>query len=169
MEQQDYICTNMLTSGGVCQHFYTPPPLPSTQDKLESVLDLSHQQMEQYLEQPCHSQKIAYQQRLLQEDLVSIRAQISRLSTVRTVNTVHLQYTQYTEYTQSTQYTQSTHSVFDLFALCVMQEMSLAWEEYGHLERSVEQLRTVLQAHMSHSATPQVRPGIAVGITGPVK
>lgn len=52
------------------------------QDKLESVLDLSHQQMEQYQEQPTHAQKIAYQQRLLQEDLVTIRAQISRLSTV---------------------------------------------------------------------------------------
>lgn len=46
------------------------------------MLDLSHQQMEQYQEQPAHTQKIAYQQRLLQEDLVSIRAQISRLSTV---------------------------------------------------------------------------------------
>ncbi len=52
------------------------------QDKLESVLDLSHQQMEQYQEQPAHAHKIAYQQRLLQEDLVTIRAQISRLSTV---------------------------------------------------------------------------------------
>uniref|UniRef100_A0A8C4EQ34 Pleckstrin homology domain containing, family A member 7a n=1 Tax=Dicentrarchus labrax TaxID=13489 RepID=A0A8C4EQ34_DICLA len=51
------------------------------QDKLESVLDLSHQQMEQYQEQPTHAHKIAYQQRLLQEDLVTIRAQISRLST----------------------------------------------------------------------------------------
>lgn len=58
----------------------TPPP----QDKLERVLDLSRQQMEQYREQLGHSQKIAYQQRLLQEDLVSIRAQISRVSTVRT-------------------------------------------------------------------------------------
>lgn len=58
-----------------------PPP----QDKLESVLDLSHQKMEQYQEQLTHAQKIAYQQRLLQEDLVSIRAQISRLSTVCSV------------------------------------------------------------------------------------
>uniref|UniRef100_A0A3Q0QPX4 Pleckstrin homology domain containing, family A member 7a n=1 Tax=Amphilophus citrinellus TaxID=61819 RepID=A0A3Q0QPX4_AMPCI len=51
------------------------------QDKLESVLDVSHQQMEQYQEQPAHAHKIAYQQRLLQEDLVTIRAQISRVST----------------------------------------------------------------------------------------
>ena len=58
---------------------YDSSPL---QDKLESVLDLSHQQMEQYQEQPAHANKIAYQQRLLQEDLVTIRAQISRLSTV---------------------------------------------------------------------------------------
>lgn len=42
-----------------------------------------------------------------------------------------------------------------------MQEMALAWEEYGRLERSVEQLRAVLQAHMNHSATPQVRRGTA--------
>lgn len=53
------------------------------QDKLESVLDVSHQQMELFHEQPAHAHKIAYQQRLLQEDLVSIRAQISRLSTVQ--------------------------------------------------------------------------------------
>ncbi|XP_041795815.1 pleckstrin homology domain-containing family A member 7-like isoform X5 [Chelmon rostratus] len=89
--------------------------LKEDKDKLESVLDLSHQQMEQYKEQPAHTHKIAYQQRLLQEDLVTIRAQISRLST----------------------------------------EMALAWEEYSRLERSVEQLRTALQAHMNHSATPQ--------------
>ncbi|XP_051237742.1 pleckstrin homology domain-containing family A member 7 isoform X5 [Dicentrarchus labrax] len=55
--------------------------LKEDKDKLESVLDLSHQQMEQYQEQPTHAHKIAYQQRLLQEDLVTIRAQISRLST----------------------------------------------------------------------------------------
>uniref|UniRef100_A0A671YFP3 Pleckstrin homology domain containing, family A member 7a n=1 Tax=Sparus aurata TaxID=8175 RepID=A0A671YFP3_SPAAU len=85
--------------------------LKEDKDKLESVLDLSHQQMEQYHEQPAHAQKIAYQQRLLQEDLVTIRAQISRLST----------------------------------------EMALAWEEYSRLERSVEQLRMALQAHMNHS------------------
>lgn len=62
-----------------CYPLTTPPPL---QDKLERVLDLSHQQMEQYQEQPAHAHKIAYQQRLLQEDLVTIRAQISRVSTV---------------------------------------------------------------------------------------
>ncbi|XP_049929975.1 pleckstrin homology domain-containing family A member 7-like [Epinephelus moara] len=89
--------------------------LKEDKDKLESVLDVSHQQMEQYQEQPAHVHKIAYQQRLLQEDLVTIRAQISRLST----------------------------------------EMAQAWEEYIQLERSVEQLRTALQAHMNHSATPQ--------------
>ncbi|XP_029290630.1 pleckstrin homology domain-containing family A member 7-like isoform X16 [Cottoperca gobio] len=93
--------------------------LKDDKDKLESVLDVSHQQMEMYQEQPAHAQKIGYQQRLLQEDLVSIRAQISRLST----------------------------------------EMAHAWEEYSHLERSVEQLRTALQAHMNHSATPQQEKG----------
>ncbi|KAM6937013.1 pleckstrin homology domain-containing family A member 7-like [Xenentodon cancila] len=55
--------------------------LKDDKDKLERVLDVSHQQMEQYQEQPAHVHKIAYQQRLLQEDLVTIRAQISRLST----------------------------------------------------------------------------------------
>ncbi|XP_030587068.1 pleckstrin homology domain-containing family A member 7-like isoform X2 [Archocentrus centrarchus] len=55
--------------------------LKDDKDKLESVLDVSHQQMEQYQEQPAHAHKIAYQQRLLQEDLVTIRAQISRVST----------------------------------------------------------------------------------------
>ncbi|KAM6926761.1 pleckstrin homology domain-containing family A member 7-like isoform 2-T2 [Lycodopsis pacificus] len=89
--------------------------LKEDKDKLESVLNVSHQQMEQYQEQPAHAHKIAYQQRLLQEDLVSIRAQISRLST----------------------------------------EMAHAWDDYSMLERSVEQLRTALQAHMNHSATPQ--------------
>ncbi|XP_053741337.1 pleckstrin homology domain-containing family A member 7-like isoform X2 [Synchiropus splendidus] len=89
--------------------------LKEDKDKLESVLDVSHQQMEKYHEQPGHAQKIAYQQRLLQEDLVTIRAQISRLST----------------------------------------EMAVAWEEYMLLERSVEQLRLALQAHMNHGATPQ--------------
>ncbi|XP_075884987.1 pleckstrin homology domain-containing family A member 7-like isoform X3 [Nelusetta ayraudi] len=54
--------------------------LKEDKDKLESVLDLSRQQMEQYKEQPGHAHKIAHQQRLLQEDLVSIRAQISRRS-----------------------------------------------------------------------------------------
>uniref|UniRef100_A0A8B9REF5 Pleckstrin homology domain containing, family A member 7b n=1 Tax=Astyanax mexicanus TaxID=7994 RepID=A0A8B9REF5_ASTMX len=48
---------------------------------LESVLDVSHQQMEQYRDQPSHAEKIAYQQRLLQEDVVHIRAEISQAST----------------------------------------------------------------------------------------
>ncbi|KAM4734365.1 pleckstrin homology domain-containing family A member 7-like isoform 3-T3 [Anableps anableps] len=89
--------------------------LKNDKDKLERVLDVSHQQMEQYQEQPAHAHKIAYQQRLLQEDLVTIRAQISRVST----------------------------------------EMAHAWEEYNRLEQSVEQLRLVLQAHMTHSDTSQ--------------
>ncbi|XP_058500448.1 pleckstrin homology domain-containing family A member 7-like isoform X4 [Solea solea] len=89
--------------------------LKDDKDKLESVLDMAHQQMEQFQDQSAHANKIAYQQRLLQEDLVTIRAQISRLST----------------------------------------EMAYAWEEYSRLERSVEQLRTVLRTHMNHSATPQ--------------
>lgn len=54
-----------------------------TQDKLESVLDVLHQQMEQYRDQPAHAEKIAYQQKLLQEDVVHIRAEISQISTVR--------------------------------------------------------------------------------------
>ncbi|XP_077590548.1 pleckstrin homology domain-containing family A member 7-like [Stigmatopora nigra] len=58
--------------------------LKQDKDKLESVLDVSHQQIEMFQEQPAHVNKIAYQQRLLQEDLVSIRAQISRLSTEMT-------------------------------------------------------------------------------------
>ena len=48
--------------------------------------------------------------------------------------------------------------------VCVVQEMAHAWEEYSRLERSVEQLRTALQAHMNHSATPQVRPATAAPI-----
>lgn len=47
------------------------------------MLDVSHQQMEQYREQPAHAEKIAYQQKLLQEDVVHIRAEISQVSTVR--------------------------------------------------------------------------------------
>ncbi|KAM6973352.1 pleckstrin homology domain-containing family A member 7 [Aplochiton taeniatus] len=89
--------------------------LKEDKDKLEVVLDMSHQQMEKYQDQPAHTQKIAYQQKLLQEDLVNIRAQVSRVST----------------------------------------EMTRAWEEYSSLESSVEQLRTLLQAHINHSATPQ--------------
>ncbi|XP_017556153.1 pleckstrin homology domain-containing family A member 7 isoform X5 [Pygocentrus nattereri] len=55
--------------------------LKEDKDKLESVLDVSHQQMEQYCDQPSHAEKIAYQQRLLQEDVVHIRADISKVST----------------------------------------------------------------------------------------
>ncbi|XP_053093873.1 pleckstrin homology domain-containing family A member 7 isoform X5 [Pangasianodon hypophthalmus] len=55
--------------------------LKEDKDKLESVLDVSHQQMEQYRDQPPHAEKIAYQQRLLQEDVVHIRADISQVST----------------------------------------------------------------------------------------
>ncbi|KAG7473748.1 hypothetical protein MATL_G00099120 [Megalops atlanticus] len=55
--------------------------LKEDKDKLESVLDVSHQQMEQYRDQPTHAEKIAYQQRLLQEDVVHIRAELSRVST----------------------------------------------------------------------------------------
>uniref|UniRef100_A0A3P8XUU3 Pleckstrin homology domain containing, family A member 7b n=1 Tax=Esox lucius TaxID=8010 RepID=A0A3P8XUU3_ESOLU len=55
--------------------------LKEDKDKLESVLDVSHQQMEQYRDQPAHQEKIAYQQRLLQEDVVHIRAEISQVST----------------------------------------------------------------------------------------
>ena len=47
------------------------------------MLDVSHQQMEQYKDQPAHAEKIAYQQKLLQEDVVHIRAEISQVSTVR--------------------------------------------------------------------------------------
>lgn len=39
--------------------------------------------MEQYRAQPAHAEKIAYQQKLLQEDVVHIRAEISQVSTVR--------------------------------------------------------------------------------------
>ncbi|XP_035855454.1 pleckstrin homology domain-containing family A member 7 isoform X13 [Sander lucioperca] len=55
--------------------------LKEDKDKLESVLDVSHQQMEQYRAQPAHAEKIAYQQKLLQEDVVHIRAEISQVST----------------------------------------------------------------------------------------
>lgn len=52
------------------------------QDQLESVLEVLHRQMEQYKDQPQHAEKISYQQRLLQEDLIHIRAEISKVSTV---------------------------------------------------------------------------------------
>ncbi|XP_030628558.1 pleckstrin homology domain-containing family A member 7 [Chanos chanos] len=54
--------------------------LKEDKDKLESVLDVSHQQLEQYQDQPAHAEKITYQQKLLREDLVHIRADISRAS-----------------------------------------------------------------------------------------
>lgn len=40
--------------------------------------------------------------------------------------------------------------------------MTQAWEEYGSLERSVEQLRAALQAQQGHGAAPQVRAGAAL-------
>ncbi|XP_055057384.2 pleckstrin homology domain-containing family A member 7 isoform X4 [Misgurnus anguillicaudatus] len=55
--------------------------LKEDKDKLESVLDVSHQQMEQFQDQPAHAEKIAYQQKLLREDVVHIRADISQVST----------------------------------------------------------------------------------------
>uniref|UniRef100_A0A8C1MQE1 Pleckstrin homology domain containing, family A member 7b n=1 Tax=Cyprinus carpio TaxID=7962 RepID=A0A8C1MQE1_CYPCA len=55
--------------------------LKEDKDKLESVLDVSHQQMEQYHDQPAHAEKITYQQKLLREDVVHIRADISKVST----------------------------------------------------------------------------------------
>uniref|UniRef100_A0A8C2SEE3 Pleckstrin homology domain containing A7 n=1 Tax=Capra hircus TaxID=9925 RepID=A0A8C2SEE3_CAPHI len=60
--------------------------LKENKDQLESVLEVLHRQMEQYRDQPQHLEKIAYQQRLLQEDLVHIRAELSRESTVRRWN-----------------------------------------------------------------------------------
>lgn len=56
---------------------------------MESVLDVSHQQMEQYRDQPAHAEKIAYQQKLLQEDVVHIRAEISQVSTVTSVMPIY--------------------------------------------------------------------------------
>ncbi|KAM7086450.1 pleckstrin homology domain-containing family A member 7 isoform 3-T4 [Molossus nigricans] len=55
--------------------------LKENKDQLESVLEVLHRQMAQYRDQPQHLEKIAYQQRLLQEDLVHIRAELSREST----------------------------------------------------------------------------------------
>lgn len=51
------------------------------QDQLESVLEVLHRQTEQYRDQPQHLEKITCQQRLLQEDLVHIRAELCREST----------------------------------------------------------------------------------------
>ncbi|XP_026524117.1 pleckstrin homology domain-containing family A member 7 isoform X6 [Notechis scutatus] len=55
--------------------------LKENKDQLESVLEVLHRQMEQYKEQPQHTEKITYQQKLLQEDLIHIRAEISKVST----------------------------------------------------------------------------------------
>ncbi|XP_029438951.1 pleckstrin homology domain-containing family A member 7 [Rhinatrema bivittatum] len=55
--------------------------LKDNKDKLESVLEVLHRQMEQYSNQPQHVENISCQQRLLQEDLVQIRAEISKVST----------------------------------------------------------------------------------------
>ncbi|XP_067902376.1 pleckstrin homology domain-containing family A member 7 isoform X2 [Heterodontus francisci] len=55
--------------------------LKMDKDKLESVLEVTHRQLDQYKGQPTHTEKIAYQQRLLQEDLVQIRAEISKVCT----------------------------------------------------------------------------------------
>ncbi|KAM6254792.1 pleckstrin homology domain-containing family A member 7 isoform 5-T5 [Spheniscus humboldti] len=55
--------------------------LKENKDQLESVLEVLHRQMEQYKDQPQHTEKISYQQRLLQEDLIHIRAEISKVST----------------------------------------------------------------------------------------
>ncbi|XP_012581114.1 PREDICTED: pleckstrin homology domain-containing family A member 7 isoform X1 [Condylura cristata] len=55
--------------------------LKENKDQLESVLEVLHRQTEQYRDQPQHLENIAYQQRLLQEDLVHIRATLSREST----------------------------------------------------------------------------------------
>ncbi|XP_071414993.1 pleckstrin homology domain-containing family A member 7 isoform X3 [Pithys albifrons albifrons] len=55
--------------------------LKENKDQLESVLEVLHRQMDQYKDQPQHTEKISYQQRLLQEDLIRIRAEISKVST----------------------------------------------------------------------------------------
>ncbi|XP_038262195.1 pleckstrin homology domain-containing family A member 7 isoform X7 [Dermochelys coriacea] len=55
--------------------------LKENKDQLESVLEVLHRQMEQYKDQPQHAEKISSQQRLLQEDLIHIRAEISKAST----------------------------------------------------------------------------------------
>lgn len=55
--------------------------LKENKDQLESVLEVLHRQMQQYREQPKHLEKITYEQRLLQEDLVHTRAELSREST----------------------------------------------------------------------------------------
>uniref|UniRef100_A0A4W6DME1 Pleckstrin homology domain-containing family A member 7 n=1 Tax=Lates calcarifer TaxID=8187 RepID=A0A4W6DME1_LATCA len=81
-----HICTSQIErrsmpAMGYITHTVSAPSLHGKTDKLESVLDVSHQQMEQYRDQPAHAEKIAYQQKLLQEDVVHIRAEISQVST----------------------------------------------------------------------------------------
>ncbi|NXS17783.1 PKHA7 protein, partial [Mystacornis crossleyi] len=64
------------------KHFCTScTGLSISLDQLESVLEVLHRQMDQYKDQPQHAEKISYQQRLLQEDLIHIRAEISKVST----------------------------------------------------------------------------------------
>ncbi|KAM7163520.1 pleckstrin homology domain-containing family A member 7 isoform 5-T5 [Macrochelys suwanniensis] len=55
--------------------------LKENKDQLESVLEVLHRQMELYKDQPQHAENISSQQRLLQEDLIHIRAEISKAST----------------------------------------------------------------------------------------
>ncbi|XP_054997251.1 pleckstrin homology domain-containing family A member 7 isoform X4 [Sorex araneus] len=55
--------------------------LKENKDQLESALEMLHRQTQQPREQPQPLEKVAYQQRLLQEDLVHIRAELSREST----------------------------------------------------------------------------------------
>ncbi|XP_052619081.1 pleckstrin homology domain-containing family A member 7 isoform X7 [Peromyscus californicus insignis] len=55
--------------------------LKENKDQLESVLEVLHRQTQQYRDQPQHLDKITCQQRLLQEDLVHIRAELCREST----------------------------------------------------------------------------------------
>uniref|UniRef100_A0A8C2MDI8 Pleckstrin homology domain containing, family A member 7 n=1 Tax=Cricetulus griseus TaxID=10029 RepID=A0A8C2MDI8_CRIGR len=55
--------------------------LKENKDRLESILEVLHRQTEQYRDQPQHLEKITCQQRLLQEDLVHIRAELCREST----------------------------------------------------------------------------------------
>ncbi|XP_072309135.1 pleckstrin homology domain-containing family A member 7-like, partial [Eucyclogobius newberryi] len=54
--------------------------LQQDKDELEAVLALSHQQMEQFSDQT-YRQKISLHQKVLQEDLVQVRAQLSRTCT----------------------------------------------------------------------------------------
>lgn len=156
---------NSLFLASIDLRLFNMSPL---QDKLEHVLDLSRQQMEQYQEKPTHAQKIAYQQRLLQEDLVAIRAQISCLSTVWTPATCICVLQELIDHLYSWMWLNAYSNIIWLFecgntaacmkvCMCVIQEMMLAWDEYSCLERSVEQLRAALQAQMNHNTTPQVR------------